>query len=118
VGIPGTVDFACGPVAQAVSQVDLVADQLVAFGIDDDDISFGQDPTAFPVPTDPVGGKVIAVARHANLAGRRDEIRFVVIDDFVSAEIDEALFGSIANGRFLRSRVARQGHQQGQRRQA
>ena len=42
---------------------DAVADQLVAFGVDDDDIALGATPRrCVRFQVDPVGGEVIAVA--------------------------------------------------------
>ena len=37
-------------------------------GLIDDDIAFGDDPAALAVPADPIGGEVIAFARHSHLA--------------------------------------------------
>ena len=56
-----------GAVAQRVGQVDVVADQLVALRVDDDDIALGADLAGLAVPDDLVGGEIIAVARHAHL---------------------------------------------------
>ena len=77
------------PVAQAVGEHDILADQLVALRSDQDDIALGSDLAALAVPNDLVGGQIIAFARHAHLAGRGDEVGVAVVSDLVGAEADD-----------------------------
>ena len=81
------------PVLEAIGQVDLVADQLVALRIEDDDIARRLDLARLAVPADRVGGEVIAVAGKADLAVRGHKVLLVVIAEDVGGEIDRAVGG-------------------------
>ena len=74
---------------------DILADQLVALGREQDDIARGADLAGLAIPDDLIGGEIIALARHAYFAGRGDHVGIAVVGDAVGAEIDD-WFGGLA----------------------
>ncbi len=70
-------------------QHDIVADELVAFGRQHDDVADRADFAGLAVPHDLVGGEVIAFAVHADRAARGHDVGLAVVGDRVGAEFDD-----------------------------
>ena len=76
-------------VAQRIGQLHIVADQLVAFGRDDDDIALGEHRSRLAVPDYLIRSEVIALAVHPYVPACRDDVGITVVSDLVGAEGDD-----------------------------
>jgi hypothetical protein len=76
------------PVFEAVGQIDLVTDQLIALRVEHDDVAGRLHLTGLAVPHHPIGGEVIAVTGEPYRSAGTDHFATIVIGQVVGGEVE------------------------------